>query len=262
MTTISQFLHFDSAAATYITDAQNTTGNSSNPYEAFFPMNQSFRKLKRVYLKSCELPVGFSNCRKGSTDTSNFKLNGTTYTVTLTEKYYQTMDSLVTDINTACSGGFGGSVPLFALTTSTTTPYRLAVTFSGTTVTTFQFLDTLLSKYILGFRSTDALSANTVNSSCNYNMSADSYILMYIPSFNSLNANMSGNISTFKIPLLGFTNSVFYYFDFNSFVQYVDISDLNLVLSGLKVILYDKWGRNLQPNGLDWSFTLQVEYFM
>ena len=218
MTTVSQFLHFDSAAATYITDATNTTGNSSNPYKALFPMNQSFRRIKRVYLKSCELPIGFSNIRTGSTNTLNFKINGTTYTVTLTEKYYQTIDSLITDINTACAGGFGGSVPLFALTTSTTTPYRLAVTFSGTTVTTFQFIDTNLSKYILGFRSTNALAANTVNSSCNYNMSADSYILMYIPSFNSMNASMSGQTSTFKIPLLGFTNSVLYYFDFNIFL--------------------------------------------
>lgn len=262
MTTVSQFLHFDSAASTYITDATNTTGNSSNPYKALFPMNQSFRNIKRVYLKSCELPIGFSNIRKGSTDTLAFKLNGTIYTVTLTEKYYQTMDSLLTDINTACSGGFGGSVPAFALTTSTTKPYRLVVSFTGTSVTTFQFLDTNLSKYILGYRSTDPLAVGNVNSSCNYNMSADSYILMYIPSFNSLNANMSGNISTFKIPLLGFTNSVFYYFDMAAFVQYVDITDQNLVLSGLQVILYDKWGNNLQPNGLDWSFTLQVEYYV
>ena len=260
MTTLSQFLHFDSAAATYIVDTANTTGNTSNPYKALFPMNQSFNKIKRVYLKSCELPIGFSNIRKGSTDTLNFKLNGTIYIVTLTEKYYQTMDSLITDINTACSGGFGGSVPSFALTSSTTTPYRLVVTFTGTTVTSFQFLDTNLSKYILGFRSTDALAANTVTSSCNYNMSADSYILMYIPSLNSMNASMSGQISTFKIPLLGFTNSVFYYFDYNSFVQYVDITDPNLVLSGLQVILFDKWGRNIQPNGIDYSFTLQIMY--
>ena len=259
MTTISAFLHFDSAAATYITDATNTTGNSSNPYKALFPMNQSFRRIKRVYLKSVELPVGFANIRTGSTNTLSFKINGTIYTVTLTEKYYQTIAALLTDINTACAGGFGGSIPSFSVTTSTTTPYRLAVTFTGTTVTTFQFLDTTLSKYMLGFRSTDALAANTVNSSCNYNLSADNYILMYIPSFNSMNANQSGQISTFKIPLMGFTNSVFYYFDMASFVQYVQITDPNLVLSGLQVILYDKWGKNLQPSGLDYSFTLEIQ---
>ena len=162
MATVSQFLHFDSAAATYITDATNTTGNSSNPYKALFPMNQSFRNIKRVYLKSCEIPVSFSNIRTGSTDTLSFKINGTTYTVTLTEKYYQTIAALLTDINTACAGGFGGSIPSFAVTTSTTTPYRLKVTFTGTTVTTFQFINTNLSQYILGFRPTDALAANNI----------------------------------------------------------------------------------------------------
>ena len=262
MATLSQYLHFDSAAATYTTDTTNTTGNSTNPYKAFFPMNQSFRKIKRVYLKSCEIPVGFSNIRTGSTNSLLFKINGTTYGVSLNEKYYQTMDALITDINTACAGGFGGSVPSFSITSSTTTPYRLAVTFSGTTVTTFQFQDTNLSKYILGFRSTDPLAANTVNSSCNYNLSADSYILMYMPNLNSMNASMSGQTSTFKIPLLGFTNSVFYYFDMASFVQYVDITDQNLVLSGLQVVLFDKFGKNIQPNGLDWSMTLQIEYYV
>jgi hypothetical protein len=151
METRSQFLHFDSASATYITDNSNTTGNFSNPYNALFPMNQSFRKIKRVYLKSCELPIGFSNIRTGSTDTLSLKINGTIYGATLSEKYYQTMAALITDMNTACSGGFGGSVPVFSLTTSTTTPYRLKVTFSGTTVTSFNFIDTNLSEYILGF---------------------------------------------------------------------------------------------------------------
>ena len=262
MTTLNQFLHFNSASATYITDNSNTTGNSSNPYKALFPMNQSFRKIKRVYLKSCELPIGFSNIRTGSTDTLSFKLNSTIYGVTLTKKYYQSIAALITDLNAACAGGFGGSVPVFSLTTSTILPYRLKLSFTGTTVTTFQVLDTNLSKYILGFRSTDALISNIVNASTNYNLSVDNYILMYVPSLNSMNANMGGQVSTFKIPLLGFTNSVFYYFDGNSYQQWVDITDPNMVLSGLQVILYDKFGKNLQPNGLDWSMTLQVEYYV
>lgn len=264
METRSQFLHFDSAQATYITDATNTTGNSSNPYKALFPMNQSFRRIKRVYLKSTELPIGFSNVRTGSTNTIAFKLNGTIYTVTLPERYHQTMTTLLFDLNGACSTGFSGTFIAFSLTPSILTPYRVVANFSGTTVSTFQWIDTNLSKYILGFRSTDILSgANApMYGSCNYNLSPDNYILMYVPSLNSMNANMGGQISTFKIPLLGFTNSVFFYFDGNSFEQYVDISDDNLVLSGLQVVLFDKWGKNLSPNGLDWSFTLKVEYYV
>ena len=264
METRSQFLHFDSASATYITDLSNTTGNTSNPYKALFPMNQSFRRIKRVYLKSCELPIGFSNIRTGSTNTLTFKLNGTIYTVTLPERNHTSITTLLFDLNGVCGGTpFGGSGITFINTVSVLTPYRLAANFTGTTVSTFNFIDTTLSKYILGFRSTDALIGGTVvNGTANYNLSADNYILMYVPSLNSMNANMGGQISTFKIPLLGFTNSVFYYFDGNSYQQWVDISDDNLVLSGLQVIIYDKWGQNLSPNGLDYSFTLQVEYYM
>lgn len=261
MTIISQFLHFDSSSATQIYDSNNTTGNFLNPYKALFPMNQSFRNIKRVYLRSCELPVGFPNIRKGSTDTIIMKINGTIYSITLPERNHQTISTLLTDINALTNGGFGGVIPTFSVTSSLLTPYRFVVNFTGTTCTTFNFIDTSLSKNILGFRSTDPLSGGVVcNSSCNYNLSADNYILMHIPSFNSLNASMNGAVSTFKINLQGFTNSVFFYMDNNSFHQFVEITDSNLVLSGLQVVMYDKYGKNLQPYGLDYSFTIEIQY--
>ena len=83
---------------------------------------------------------------------------------------------------------------------------------------------------------------------------------MSIPTLNSTNAYMSGTISTFKIPLNSQTNQIYYYFDNLSFNQYVDIADVNFVLSSLTVVITDRFGKNLNPNGLDYSFTLQIEY--
>ena len=96
----SQFLHFDSSTATYITDVNNTTGVTTTPYKAQYSMNQVFSKIKRVYLKSLECPVGFSNIRTGSTNVFSFVLNGTTYKVTLSEKNYTSISTLLTDLNT------------------------------------------------------------------------------------------------------------------------------------------------------------------
>ena len=81
----TQFLHYDSASATYLKDNANTGANYS-PFNANYAMNQTMRKIKKVYLKSLEMPVGFANVRKGVTDTLKFTINGTSYTVTLPEK--------------------------------------------------------------------------------------------------------------------------------------------------------------------------------
>ena len=261
----SQFLHFDSSTATYITDVNNTTGVTTTPYKSQYSMNQVFSKIKRVYLKSLECPVGFSNVRVGSTNVFSFVLNGTTYKVTLPEKNYTYISILLTDLNTACVGVVSGVTMTFSLTTSLTTPNRVLITFTGgTTTSSFSVIDTSnLSKYILGFRaSKDVLAGNVYLASySNFNLNPDNYILMYIPSLNGMNASMSGQQSTFKIPLNTVSNQVYFYQEESSFAQWVDITDKSLTLSSIIVILTDKFGKDLNPNGLDWSFTLAIELF-
>ena len=57
-------------------------------------------------------------------------------------------------------------------------------------------------------------------------------------------------------------NQVYYYQDASSFEQSIDINDDNLVLSSLTVVIYDRFGNNINPNGFDYSFTLLVEYVL
>ena len=118
----TQFLHFDSSTSQNITDVNNTTTITTNPYKTQYLMNQAFTKIKRVYLKSLECPVGFSNIRTGSTNVFSFILNGTTYNVTLPEKNYTAISTLLTDLNTACVGVVSGVILTFSLTSSLTTP--------------------------------------------------------------------------------------------------------------------------------------------
>ena len=261
----TQFLHFDSANANYITDVNNTSTSTSNPYKSQFSMNQTFRKIKRVYLKSLELPIGFSNVRTGSTSTLKFTLNGTAYTVVLPEKNYGIITSLMTDLTTACVGIVPNVTITFSVTSSLTTPNRVMIIFGGSTITsTFSITDTNLSKYVLGFRkSKDSLSSNVYSASySNYNLNFDNYILMYIPTINGINASMSNQISTFKVPLNTVANQVYYYQDETSFSQWVDVTDVNLTLSSLTVYILDRFGNNLNPQGLDYSFTLALELFV
>ncbi len=257
----SQFLHLDSANATQLPDTNNSSGVTSTPYKANYKLNQVFTKIKRVYLNSVELPIGFTNIRKGSTDVVTFILNGTTYSITLTEKNYTTVASLITDINTAITALAIPSITVtLALTSSTSNPNRLLINFTGT-VTTFSIVDTNLSKYILGFRAgKDALVGSVYSAStANYNLNPDNYIVMYVPTLNAMNASMSNQLSTYKIPLNSVNNQVFFYVEEGSFRQWVDITDSGLTLSNLTVILYDKYGKDLNPNNLDFSFTMCLE---
>ena len=257
MTTRWQFLHFDSASANYINDPLSTSGSTLNPYKAQFPMNQTFSKIRRVFLKSLELPVGFVNIRKGSTDTLKFVLNGTTYQVTLAEKFYSTIAALTTDMTTAMVG----IVPNVILT-FTSTGSRIWITFTGSTTTSsFSIIDTNLSKYVLGFRAGKDILASSIYkaSISNYNLNFDNYILMSIPSLNAVNASMSGQNCTFKIPLNCITSQVYYYFECTSFQQFIEISDVNLRVSDLTVVLYDKFGQLINPQGLDYSFSVCLE---
>ena len=258
---ITQFAHFDSANANYVVDPTNTTGWVLSPYKCQFPMTQTYKNIKRVYLKSIELPMGFSNVRKGSTDTFSFILNGTTYSAVLTEKNYATIAVLLTDLTSACFTAILGSgcTMNFALTGSGNTPNRIIINITG--ATTFQVIDTNFSTDILGFRAaSDGLFSGVyAATSCNYNLNPDSYISIYIPSLNGSNASMSGQYSTFKLPLNSITNQVYYYQENGSFSQFVDITDKNLTVSSLTVVIFDKFGNNLSPNGLDYSMTLAFE---
>lgn len=296
MSFTTQFLHFDSANSNYIFDSANTSSSNLNPYKSQYAMNQSFRNIKRVNLVSVELPVGFTNIRTGSTDKFIFVLNNITYTITLPEKIYSSVSQIIADLNTLIAIKLNGVsiTMILSFSISQFTPNRILITFTGTSNgfaisfsdttntlsqglgitplatistpknSTFSIIDTNLSKFILGFRAAkdNFVTYNVFAAlTSNYNLNCDNYINMYIPSLNGMNACMGNQQSTFKIPLNSVSNQVYYYFEGNTYKQFVDITDKSLCLNGLIVILTDKFGNNINPNGLDFSFTLSIELY-
>ena len=259
MRTITQFIHFDSIFANYVTDTNNTTGITNSAYKAIFPMNQSFRNVTRVYFKSVELPIGFSNIRKGSTDTITFVLNGTTYNIILPEKNYTTMASLLTDLNNYIGGYTLSGNATMILSVWPALPNRLMIYLTNTT--SFKFIDTNLSKYILGIRSADLLIENAAVYAAysGFNLNPDNYILAYIPTLNGINGCQGWSIGTFKIPMNTIQGQVYFYQSGSSFEQFVDITNPDLVITNLEVTLFDRYGNNLNPTGFDYSFTLAFE---
>lgn len=265
MSFTTKFLHFDSANSNYISDITNTSTNVRNPFKASYSMNQTFRKVKRVYLSSVEFPVGFSNVRTGSCDTLKYILNGTAYTVVLPEKNYTAIGTLLLDLNNQMIMLSPNCAPI--LNVNYLQPNRLLFNFMGSVATSFSIIDTNLSKYVLGFRglydslpTTVGVSPTYNASNSNWNLNYDNYISLYIPSLGS-SCSMSNQLQTFKIPLNTVTNQVYFYQEGSSFRQWIDICDSNFTMSNITVIVYDKFGNNLNPNGLDFSFTLSLEIY-
>jgi hypothetical protein len=96
-------------------------------------------------------------------------------------------------------------------------------------------------------------------------ISSDSYIFMYIPTLNGVNASQTGQSSTFKITMERFStnpNAMYYPSEANSFEQFVDIIDSKLTISNLSVFLVDRYGTKLNSGGYDYSFTLALELYV
>jgi len=222
MTIVSQLLFFDSKNSTYLDNPNNTCGVSKTPLYSIFGMNQQFRKIHKVHLKSLEMPCYFSNIRKGATDTFKFIINGVTTTIVLSEKNYSDIQVLLVDLNVAIKSAIGDE---FGMTINTVplnyaAPYRLYINFGNSSPTTFSVIDTRFSLYILGFRgekdvfvNNDGYSSSffTANNAY-YNLNPDSYLLMNIPQLNNVSASMNGIAATFKIPMQNtITNSFLSY---------------------------------------------------
>jgi len=252
----AKLLHFDSIYANYLTNP--TSGVTTlSPYFSSFPLNAPISKVKRLSLKSMEIPVAFSNVRTGSTNTLTLVLNGTTYTVTLAQKLYTTIAALLTDINAAWVAAATPYTVTYAVSSNLATPYRLTIT---TTAPSWQVVNTNLSRYMLGFKATDVAVGGTVTASGNYNLNVDNYLNMFITNISCPNPNQSGVVTTFKIPLNASNNSIFYYLENGGFKQSVDINDTNLVLNQLTVYIKDRFNNEIDYQGGDYSFSLEIEF--
>ena len=256
-----QFLHFDSAFCKPVQTYDNSLNSFLDPFRAVFPMTiRGVGNIKRVYLKSVEMPIGFNNVRSG-TNILKFTLStGTSYTVTLAESNYTTIGNLLTALNSAVSTALTGSNVTM---TFSAVGQKILIVFGGAqSVTSISFTETVFSKFILGIRINQgdlfdsvAKTYRTVNGS--WNLNPDNYLNMYIASLNNQNPNMGGINCTFKVPVSVQTNQILFYEEADR--QFVTVNDPVLRLSEISVQFFDRFGNNLTSAGLDYSFSLLLE---
>ena len=241
---MKRLVHFDSISAFY----------PVNPFNASFPVQHNIRDIKRISLKSAEIPVNFANIRYGL-NTFTINMSSTNYTITLNPNVYTSIATLCTDITNAFASSGMPYLPTFSATGS-----YVSITVSGNHP--FSVVQTNMSRYVLGFNGIQSSSYSTnsvITAGYSYLLNVDNYISIYLANVPQTNSSCGGTLMSFKIPVNCVNGVILIIGDQNSFQQSIDVTDPNFVLSALNVVVYDRFNNIIDNNGSDWSFTLQIE---
>ncbi len=249
----STLIHLDSIYSQRNYDANNTSGSVLNPFNTSFKLNTQFKNIKKFSLESVELGCGFPSIRTGSTNLFKFIVNDVTYSFTIPEANYLSINAVVQAINSATGNivSASGCLIVFAVTNTNTIQI-------SSTATSMSVIPTNFSQYILGIQSTDFYIGGYIVGSGTYNLNPDNYLNIYIPEIGS--TNISQIKTTFKLPLNSVTNQIYYFSSGYGFHQEIINTNSGLILDKLNVVITDRFGCNLNPIGLEWSATIRIYY--
>ena len=65
---------------------------------------------------------------------------------------------------------------------------------------------------------------------------------------------------SFKIPLNSSQNVIYFNSENSSFTQDINFNDVNYIINKLDVIITDRYANSINSNGLDYSFSLGIEF--
>ena len=225
MATKFQYLNLDTINASYSNSQTynsyffNTSSSTKAPnsYNATWNLRKPIVNAKRIWLKSIELPIGFSNIR--STNFSNTltintaSTGGTSYTITLPDKIYTSIQVLLNDINLFFVATYPSVNIVFSVVTGPTNNGFVQVTTSSTGIfpNGLFISNSMLANTILGFnQNTDIVTTTTRIAGSWYLLNADNYVNVFIPTISTTDCNVNGIPSSFKVPINSINGSVFY----------------------------------------------------
>jgi len=262
-----QILHFDTANQWSVQSPTSVFYKTGyHPFNLTIPLPYQIKYVKKIYLKSVELPVGFTNII--DTNTSNllsmtlssiFDNFTYSFSINLPNKNYTSMLTLLSDINTAIASNpivqqnsSHIQVPFFSVSGQ-------KVSINVGSNTSFTFNDTILSKFILGFSWNFYIFTGRIyEAASNYNITYDTYLILNFPKLNAKSTGVSQQIS-FKIPYNATYNQIYFDAEYSTFSQNIETTDPNTVIGNLQLNVCDRFGNIINNNGLDWSFSLLIE---
>ena len=259
-----QILHFDTVGLWSVQSHSSVFYKTGfHPFNLTLTLPSQISKVKKIYLKSVELPVGFTNIR--DTNTSNllsmslskgFSDIHYSFNILLPNKNYTSIQSLLTDINNAIAAHPTVQQNINNINAPYFTVSGQKVSLNVDSFTSFSFNDTILSKYILGFSwNFYIFTGSKYEAPSNYNIVYDTYIIMNFPKLSAKSTGANQQIS-FKIPYNATYNQIYFDYENTSFSQFVELTDNNAVIGNLQMTINDRFGNIINNNGLDFSFSL------
>ena len=120
-----------------------------------------------------------------------------------------------------------------------------------------------LPSYFLGFNndiSTKSVNVVTTYFSNVYNLNFDNYLNFTITNLPLSCTNNSLISCSFKIPLNSTQNIVYFNSENSSFTQDITFNDIHYTIDKIDVVITDRYGNSINSNGLDYSFSLGIEF--
>jgi len=227
--------------------AQNfVTKTNGNPFQCQVLLGNRHRTIRTVALKNAQIPVNWYNVRAPY---NTITINGTLYTIT---PGVYTQASFITAFNSATSStlSFDGTT---GIATITKTPATVTVPAG----LTYPSLATLLG-YTATQTLTGATSLTATNPTTLFNQ--DTYVNIWIENLGVSSRDILQ--STFKVPIalpVPQYNNVFYWAEQSQNEQLVCVTDSGARIDRLNIQVLDRYGQQLNNNGVDWSFSMEIK---
>ena len=240
-------IHVDTGSTRFVTGGQSQPSVNKvngNPFQCSIILGNRHRRIRSISLKNAQVPIGFYNVRDPY---NTFKIGSTTYTVA--PGSYSTTATLVTALNgatpTLSAGAFSydTNLSLFKFTPANGATIRV------TPLSLLSFLGFTDGQTATGTTPITATNPSIVN--------FDTYLNVWIENLGQ--SSLEPSQITFKIPITYSANGIVQWTELNQFTQKVLVTDRGVRLDRLNVTVLDRFGNILNNNGLDWSFTLEIE---
>ena len=254
-------------------DTISATKYNLNTYQVSFKIDP-MKLIKKIYLKSLELPITVDNFRAPySTFYYSLTFNNITtlYNFTLPDKTYVSIFNLLSDLNASCVLNIQPKLqaneicPIFSTSITELNKINMTIVMNNTT---FNLIDNGIIKYYLGYNTNAKITTTQIllqkttiyNFHVVYNLVLDNYYNFIFNNINTISKNNDNSQSDYKLCINSLSNNVYFANELTSFQQHVLITDKNLILNKLDIIITDKYNFIL-TSYMNWSFTLEFEYY-
>ena len=260
-----KLLMFDSNDGTKNYDGNAADVKYYHPYNILFTLPSPILNVRRILLKSVEMPLALPNIRNvGTMNLFNVGWYSGGYNVShnarITPYFYPSftlLNNAITSVIIQMSLIYDFASINVSFST-TTNSIGLPVCLLTHNAVTFTINDSYFMNVILGFAS-GTYNYSPIYGTAAFNLFPDTHLYLYISNIQSNNSTLKQ--ATFKIPLLnGYATTPLNLFYSDSIEhQFIDGNNDNFLLDKVNIIVNDKMGFPV-TGYLNWSFSLIVDY--